>query len=157
MKDAQRAYTKQSENEAQDKVYISENIEESDSENDSSGERQRKLNGEGQSSKQGDKKKHLWLVNVNVENPSVTEKLADTSTKVLDPEVKSADCQSKFPNEKKVSESLEIFIPNDNIIQTQESQNLWDDVPIEEMLPQGREMGDVVDMSHMADVHIQPT
>jgi hypothetical protein len=55
MKDAQKAYTR-CEDGRQDKVYIPENIEESDSEGDSFGERLRKLNDEGQSSKQAGQK-----------------------------------------------------------------------------------------------------
>lgn len=75
MKDAQKAYTKQDDSEMQDKVFIPENIEESDSESDSFGERLRKLNEDGQSSMQDGQIEHLWFVNVE---PNGNEKLADT-------------------------------------------------------------------------------
>jgi hypothetical protein len=113
MKDAQKAYTKQDDSEMQDKVFIPENIEESDSESDSFGERLRKLNEDGQSSMQDGQREHLWFVNVE---PNGNEKLADTPQETVHPEKLDKCNQSEMPPGGKISESPEVFIPDDNII-----------------------------------------
>jgi hypothetical protein len=84
MRDAQKSYSNMGNSEVEGKVYIPEIIEESDSESDSFGERLRRLNDEGQSSKQDDKREHLWMVQVDPSNPSLPKKTADIPVKDTD-------------------------------------------------------------------------
>lgn len=120
----------------EDKVFIPENTEESDSESDSFGERLRKLNDEGQNSKQSDKQEHLWFVEMNDGNPAIYEKGADGPRKEVTLKDLNADGLPQVSSVGKQSESPEIFITDYNIIHTQESQALNEDVPMDEVIPQ---------------------
>jgi hypothetical protein len=139
MKDVQKAHSTQKAVEEEGKVYIPENIEESDSESDSFGERLRRLN-EGQSSKQSDKQEHLWMKEVNASNPISYDKGVVGTVKDM-----SVDGLPPILSARKMIESPELFITEDNIIHTQESQALNDEVPMANEAPeemQAHEDGD---------------
>ena len=136
LKDAQNGLSSQIMLGGEGKVYIPESMEESDSESDSFGERLRKLNEEGQSSKLGKNQEQLWFMEVN-ENKAVLydETVADPMKCISVTTPKSVEVQ-KSNNADKVSVSPEIFITDDNIVNTQESLALPEEVPMEMEIPQ---------------------
>lgn len=135
MKDAQKACTSHNENEGGDRVYIPENIKESDSKSDSFSGRLRKLNEEGQSSKQNDKSEQLWFMNMSDINTVVTEKKSKISVEDIIQNDKGNENLLKDITHKKVSVSPEVFLTDDNFIHTQESQTQESDVLMEEVIP----------------------
>jgi len=136
MKDAQKGLSGQNILGGNDKVYIPEGIEDSDSESDSFGERLRKLNEEGQSSKQSKNQEHLWFMEVNENKAALCEEsVADPVECMTVTTPKSVEALKNI-NVDKVSVSPEIFITDDNIVNTQESLALLEENPMEmEMLP----------------------
>lgn len=121
MKDAQKAYRSDQVNSDEEKVYIHENIEESDSESDSFSERLRKLN-EGQSSKQDNKNDQAWFVQLNE-----TNLVPDTHDKIIMNDGLCGATETMGSTKEDIpmvmTNSPEVFMADDNIIHTQESQN----------------------------------
>lgn len=118
MKDAQKAYVNPVDHDGEDKVYIPENIEE-DSESDSFGERLRKMNDDGQTSKQGGSRYQIWFV----ENIAIPEQLVPNTilTELLH-EDKTGKSATMEVTQHKLSTSPEVFLSDDNIMHTQENQ-----------------------------------
>lgn len=114
MKDAQKAYKAHDVTEGGEKLYIPEAIEESDSKSDSFGERLRKLNDEGQTSKQTEKHEQMWFVHLNDINTTGVEQskipvMESTHVDSMNDELLKKQTQKENP------ESPEIFITDDNI------------------------------------------
>ena len=76
---------------------------------------------------------------MNADNPAVLEKRVDPLMKEANLKDQPVDGLSKDITDGKLSESLEIFISDDNIIHIQESQVLNEDVQMEEVTPQEKQ------------------
>lgn len=134
MKDAQKAYASSKDNVGEE-VYIPENIKESDSESDSFGERLRKLNEDGQTSKQSGKHDRLCFVQLNDVSPVIAEKNDEYSGMDLIHSDKAKGDLPEKDDHKRMTEYPEIYITDDHIIHTQESQAQNGDVLMEDVVP----------------------
>lgn len=136
LKDAQKSYVAECDYSKEGRVYIPENIEESDSESDSFGKRLRKLNEDGQTSKQSGKNDQVWFLQVNEDTVKPMEKPVYVSKMVPASDDAMMDKRQADPILRKLNDSPEIFLPDDNIIHTQDSQAHDGDICMEEMVPQ---------------------
>jgi hypothetical protein len=78
----------------------------------------RKLNDEGQSSRQSNKQEQLWLVKVSTKNPMVIENPEILSTNDITSKDQAFSKHAEDVPPQKISVSPEIFLTDDNIIHT---------------------------------------
>ena len=146
MGDAHKTYKKNVSNDDDDRVHIPGNFEDSDSDNDSFAIKLSMLAGletEGQSSKQaqGEPSKQVWFMNeINVVNTK-------DSTKDVLASITEGDGPANIEKASHSVCSPEVFIPDDNIITTQESVGMEVDME--------SPAGDVrVQLKHMMEIDI---